>query len=288
MSAVQTIPTASTSPNCQRGVLPSEPPASAGVAPPLRVNPPLVTGHSPSLPVLTPDQDRLFEALAKGQTSPAELAAALSLPVRQVLILLATPEIVFHLEALEAATESLARHTTRLRHNLAFKSLEQALTAAAAKDNPAEVRRIATLLLKPTPPLPDPEAELAERAERITKHRRAVKDDAKSEDEDAEINALAAAMVARANEPTRATDRLPSTGRCSVPATPAPQATHASPQSPSPRPQSGGGLKPGHVPPSVTNQPAAPATPPASTSHSPSHALPTPAPQHHPAQPRAA
>ncbi|MGH7132901.1 MAG: hypothetical protein ACREJO_13245 [Phycisphaerales bacterium] len=186
MSTVQPIPTASTSPDRQGAGSPFS-------APPL-VTPSLVIGHSPTLPTLpalTPDQDRLFEALAKGQTSPSELAATLGLPVRHILTLLATPEITFHLQVLESAIDYLARHTTRLRHALAFKSLESALDAAAAKDNPGEIRRIATLLLKPTPPLPDPEAEQAERAERLTKHRRAVKQDAKSEQQDAEYTALA-------------------------------------------------------------------------------------------------
>ncbi|MGH7132455.1 MAG: hypothetical protein ACREJO_10970 [Phycisphaerales bacterium] len=253
----------------------------------------MVAAQTNTFPALSSAEDRLFEALARGETSPAALSAALSLPVFAILRLLASPSLLQAIAILDDAAAMLERHTTRLRHNLAFKSLEQALTAAAAKDNPAEVRRIATLLLKPTPPLPDPdpEAESAERAERITKHRRAVKDDAKSEDEDAEINALAAAMVARANEPTRATDRLPSTGRCSVPATSAPQATHASAQPSDAKP--GGGRKPGLVPPNVTNQTAMPVTPSASTAFtpspaSPSHAAPVQAPQHYPAQPRAA
>ena len=240
------------------------------------------SSSSPTLPALTPDQDRLFEALAKGQTSPAELSATLDLPVRHILNLLATPEITFHLQVLESAIDYLARHTARLRHNLAFKSLESALTTAAAKDNPGEIRRIATLLLKPTPPLPDPEAEQAERAERITKHRRAVKNDARSEQKDAEYTALAAAMV------TGATDRLSSSGRCSVPATRAPQASHAHPQSSSTRPQSSGGPNPGLVPPDGPVQPATQATPAAPAPQSPSHWV-TVSPSHSsPAQPRAA
>ena len=188
MSAVHTIPPTSTGP-IRQGLglpdafnppapLPPDWPVPAEAPPPSdqspSSSPSSLVAHTSSLPPLTPDQDRLFEALAKGHTSPSELSATLNLPVRQVLNLLATPEITFHLQVLENATDYLARHTTSLRHNLAFKSLEKALTAAAAKDNPAEIRRIATLLLKPTPPLPDPEAEQAERAERITKHRRAV------------------------------------------------------------------------------------------------------------------
>ena len=242
---------------------------------------PLVTGHppSPTLPALTPDQDRLFEALAKGQTSPAELSATLNLPVRQVLNLLATPEITFHLQVLENAIDYLARHTTRLRHNLAFKSLESALTTAAAKDNPGEIRRIATLLLKPTPPLPDPEAEQAERAERITKHRRAVKDDAESEQKDAEYAALAKSMVMRAHAPSHPRPLPAGEGRGEGVKT---QTAQAPQRAATPTPPQTSGTPAASV---ASTAPAA-----QSPSHrvgvtvSPSHA----SPQHHPAQPRAA
>ena len=272
MSAVHTIPPTSTGP-IRQGLglpdafnppapLPPDWPVPAEAPPPSdqspSSSPSSLVAHTSSLPPLTPDQDRLFEALAKGQTSPSELSTTLNLPVRQVLDLLATPEITFHLQVLENAIDYLARHTTRLRHNLAFKSLEKALDSAAAKDNPAEIRRIATLLLKPAPPLPD-----AENAHSLSLTGARV----------------GARVPASSSLQPRATDRLSSSGRCSVQASSNTHAAHASPQPPDARSAD----KPGLVPPAVPAQPAMLAAP-ASTQRSSLIAQHS----HSPAQPRAA
>jgi len=94
---------------------------------------------------LSPDDQRILDAIADGCCSPGELAKRLGLSTLALIDRLLSPILAAAIEALHSVTDLLQRQGVRLREIAALDALATTLSAAGS---PTEVRRAATAILR--------------------------------------------------------------------------------------------------------------------------------------------
>ncbi|MGH7132922.1 MAG: hypothetical protein ACREJO_13360 [Phycisphaerales bacterium] len=94
---------------------------------------------------LTPDDQRILDAIAEGCCAPGELAKRLGLSTLALIDRLLSPTLAAAIEALHSVTDLLQRQGVRLREIAALDALAATLSVAGS---PTEIRRAATAILR--------------------------------------------------------------------------------------------------------------------------------------------
>lgn len=94
---------------------------------------------------LSPDDQRILDAIAEGCCAPGELAKRLGLSTLALIDRLLSPTLAAAIEALHSITDLLQRQGVRLREIAALDALAATLSAAGS---PTEIRRAATAILR--------------------------------------------------------------------------------------------------------------------------------------------
>ena len=94
---------------------------------------------------LSPDDQRILDAIAEGCCAPGELAKRLGLSTLALIDRLLSPTLAAAIEALHSVTDLLQRQGVRLREIAALDALAATLSAAGS---PTEIRRAATAILR--------------------------------------------------------------------------------------------------------------------------------------------